>query len=294
MMTASPMPRAPSGIADAACTQMKQEWSTVESLGLWHAVILGVLEGLTEFLPVSSTGHLIIAEDAMGVNDARGKVFAIFIQLGAILAVCVAYRAKLFEVAGGLLGGDASARRFVINVLIAFLPAMGFGFVLHGLIKTHLFSPLTVAVALIIGGVVIIWVEARPRRPRVRDIDDMTWLDALKVGLCQCVALFPGASRAGSTIIGGMLVGLSRETATRFSFFLAMPTMAAAVTYDLYKNAAILSWDDAGVFAAGFVAAFVTALVTVQALLAYVSRHSFTPFGWYRIVLGVVVLWYFW
>jgi undecaprenyl-diphosphatase len=243
---------------------------------------------LTEFLPVSSTGHLIIAEDAMGVNDARGKVFAIFIQLGAILAVCVAYRAKLFEVAGGLLGGEASARRFLVNVLIAFLPAMAFGFALHGLIKTHLFSPLTVAVALIIGGVVILWVESRPRQPRVLDIDDMTWLDALKV------ALFPGASRAGSTIIGGMLVGLSRETATRFSFFLAIPTMAAAVTYDLYKNAAILSWDDASVFAVGFVAAFITALVTVQALLAYVSRHSFAPFGWYRIVLGVVVLWYFW
>ena len=265
----------------------------MESLGLWHALILGVLEGVTEFLPVSSTGHLIIAEDAMGVNDARGKVFAIFIQLGAILAVCVAYRAKLFEVAGGL-GTDPSARRFTVNVLIAFIPAMVFGAMLHGFIKTHLFSPITVAVALIVGGVIILWVEARPRQPRVRDIDDMTWLDALKVGLCQCVALFPGASRAGSTIIGGMLVGLSRETATRFSFFLAMPTMAAAVTYDLYKSADVLSWDDAGVFAAGFVAAFITALVTVQALLAYVSRHSFAPFGWYRIVFGLIVLWYFW
>ena len=272
---------------------LTQEWSTVESLGLWHAVVLGILEGLTEFLPVSSTGHLIIAEDVMGVNDARGKVFAIFIQLGAILAVCVAYRAKLLEVVGGL-DGDPSARRFAANVVIAFLPAMVLGAALHGVIKQHLFSPLTVAVALIVGGVIILWVESRPHRPRVRDVDDLTWLDALKVGLCQCVALFPGASRAGSTIIGGMLVGLSRETATRFSFFLAMPTMAAAVTYDLYKNVAILSWDDAGVFAAGFVAAFLTALVTVQALLAYVSRHSFAPFGWYRIVLGAVVLWYFW
>lgn len=273
--------------------QTCREQSKVESLGLWHAVVLGILEGLTEFLPVSSTGHLIIAEDAMGVNDARGKVFAIFIQLGAILAVCVAYRAKLFEVIGGL-GSDPSARRFVANVLVAFIPAMVFGAALHGLIKTYLFSPVTVAVALIIGGVIILWVESRPRQARVRDIDDMTWLDALKVGLCQCVALFPGASRAGSTIIGGMLVGLSRETATRFSFFLAMPTMAAAVTYDLYKSAGILSWGDAGVFATGFIAAFITALVTVQALLAYVSRHSFAPFGWYRIVFGLIVLWYFW
>ncbi len=285
--------RSADGVADVVVHPVEfREWSTVESLGLWHAVILGVLEGLTEFLPVSSTGHLIIAQDMFGVNDARGKAFAIFVQLGAILAVCVAYRDKLFEVTAGL-GRDPSARRFVANVLIAFIPAMVLGAALHGVIKTHLFSPVTVAVALILGGVVILWVESRPRQPRVRDIDDLTWLDALKVGLCQCVALFPGASRAGSTIIGGMLVGLSRETATRFSFFLAMPTMAAAVTYDLYKNAAILSWDDAGVFVAGFVAAFITALVTVQALLAYVSRHSFAPFGWYRIALGLVVLWYF-
>jgi undecaprenyl-diphosphatase len=273
--------------------EISQERSTVESLGVWHAVVLGILEGLTEFLPVSSTGHLIIAEDAMGVNDARGKVFAIFIQLGAILAVCMAYRRKLSDVALGL-GRDRSARRFAANVLIAFIPAMVFGAALHGTIKTHLFSPLTVAVALIVGGVIILVVEARPRPPRVCDIDDLTWRDALKVGLCQCVALFPGASRAGSTIIGGMLVGLSRETATRFSFFLAIPTMAAAVVYDLYKSADILSWDDAGVFAVGFVAAFITALLTVQALLAYVSRHSFAPFGWYRIVFGLVVLWYFW
>jgi undecaprenyl-diphosphatase len=265
----------------------------VESLGVWHALVLGILEGLTEFLPVSSTGHLIIAEDAMGVNDARGKVFAIFIQLGAILAVCVAYRQKLFEVAAGL-GREPSARRFVTNVLIAFIPAMVFGVALHGTIKTYLFSPLTVAGALIVGGVIILWVESRPRQPKVLDIDEMTWRDALKVGLCQCVALFPGASRSGSTIIGGMLVGLSRETATRFSFFLAIPTMAAAVVYDLYRSADILTWDDAGVFAVGFIAAFLTALVTVQALVAYISRHSFAPFGWYRIVFGLIVLWYFW
>ncbi|MBC7779568.1 MAG: undecaprenyl-diphosphate phosphatase [Proteobacteria bacterium] len=265
----------------------------MESLGIGQAVLLGILEGLTEFLPVSSTGHLIIAEDALGVNDARGKAFAIFIQLGAILAVCVAYREKLFEVLFGL-PTDPQARRFALNVVIAFLPAMVFGALLHGFIKSRLFSPLTVAIALVIGGVIILWVESKPRRARVHDVDDLSMLDALKVGLCQCCALFPGVSRAGATIIGGMLVGLSRETATRFSFFLAMPTMAAAVTYDLYKNAAILSWDDAGVFATGFVTAFITALATVRALLAYVSRHSFAPFGWYRIVFGLFVLWHFW
>jgi undecaprenyl-diphosphatase len=265
----------------------------VESMGLWHAAVLGILEGLTEFLPVSSTGHLIIANDVMGIHDARAKVFTIFIQLGAILAVAIAYREKLTEVLIGL-PSQRSAQRFVLNVLIAFLPAMVLGFLFHGFIKAHLFSPTTVAVALIVGGVIILVVEGRPQRPRVREVDDMSGWDALKVGLCQCCALFPGVSRAGATIIGGMLTGLSRETATRFSFFLAMPTMAAAVTYDLYKNADLLSLADAPVFATGFIVAFVTALLTVRALLAYVSRYSFAPFGWYRIALGIVVLWYFW
>ncbi len=265
----------------------------METLGIWHALVLGILEGLTEFLPVSSTGHLIIANDLMGVNDARGKVFTIAIQLGAILAVAIAYREKLIEVLIGLPSREP-ARRFVRNVLIAFLPAMVLGVLLHGVIKTLLFSPLTVAVALIVGGVIILFVEAQPRRPRVRDVDEMSARDALMVGLCQCCALFPGVSRAGATIIGGMLTGLSRETATRFSFFLAMPTMAAAVTYDLYKSADLLSLADVPVFAVGFVTAFVTALLTVRALLAYVSRYSFAPFGWYRIALGIVVLWYFW
>jgi undecaprenyl-diphosphatase len=272
--------------------------AAVDTLGYGHAIILGILEGLTEFLPISSTGHLIVANDLLGVNDARGKAFAIFIQLGAVLAVCAAYRDTLLEVAAGLAGGPAAARsrslRFCSNVLLAFLPAMAAGAVLHGFIKTHLFSPVTVGAALVVGGVVILGVESRPRaHPRVATVDEMRWTDALKVGLCQCCALFPGVSRAGATIIGGMLVGLSREAATRFSFFLALPTMFAAVTYDLYRNRHLLDWGDAGVFAAGFVAAFLTALLTVRALLAWVSRHSYAPFGWYRIGFGLLVLAWF-
>ncbi|MFN7754056.1 MAG: undecaprenyl-diphosphate phosphatase [Pseudomonadota bacterium] len=272
----------------------------METLGYGHAIILGLLEGFTEFLPISSTGHLIIANDLLGVNDARGKAFAIFIQLGAVLAVCAAYRDTLVDVARGLAGGPGAGRaralRFCTNLLLAFLPAMLLGALLHGFIKAHLFSPVTVACALVVGGVVILWVESRGRaqaRARVPAVDDMGWRDALKVGLCQCCALFPGVSRSGATIIGGMLVGLSREAATRFSFFLALPTMFAAVTYDLYRNRHLLEWADAGVFATGFLVAFVTALLTVRALLAWVARRSYAVFGWYRIALGLIVLAYF-
>ena len=271
--------------------------ATVE-MGFGQAIILGVLEGLTEFLPISSTGHLIIANDLLGVNDERGKVFAIFIQLGAVLAVAAAYRDTLVGVVVAVAGGDtaerAGALRFCGHLLLAFLPAMVAGAALHGFIKAHLFSPITVAVALVAGGVVILWAESRPAaRVRVPTLEQMRWSDALKVGLCQCCALFPGVSRAGATIIGGMLVGLSREAATRFSFFLALPTMFAAVCYDLLRNRHLLDWADAGVFMAGFAAAFVTALLTVRALLAWVSRHSYAPFGWYRIGFGLLVLAYF-
>lgn len=265
----------------------------MQELTYLHAVFLGILEGLTEFLPVSSTGHLIIAEDWLGVNHDKGKTFAIFIQLGAILAVCYAYRERLLAAAGGVLD-DRHEQRFAANILIAFLPAMVLGVLLHGFIKEHLFSPITVGGALIAGGIVILLVEARPRAPRIVSVDDMTWRDALKVGLCQCCALFPGVSRAGATIIGGLVMGLSREAATRFSFYLAIPTMTAAVTYDLYRSRDFLDWHDLGVFAVGFAAAFLTALATVKALLAFVSRHSYAPFGWYRIGFGLLVLWYFW
>jgi undecaprenyl-diphosphatase len=253
------------------------------------ALILGILEGLTEFIPVSSTGHLIIASSLLDFTGERAKVFAIVIQMGAILAVCWAYREKLIEVICGL-PSDPGSRRFAANIVIAFLPAAVIGVLLHGFIKAKLFSPLTVAAALVVGGMVILWVESRPRSARIQAIEEMRWQDALKVGFAQTVAMFPGVSRAGATIIGGMLLGLSREAATRFSFFLAIPTMLGAAVYDLYKNWALLSAADLPVFAVGFVAAFVAALLTVRALLAYVARHSFRPFAWYRIAFGGLVL----
>jgi undecaprenyl-diphosphatase len=253
------------------------------------ALILGILEGLTEFIPVSSTGHLIIASNLLDFTGERAKVFAIVIQMGAIFAVCWAYREKLIEVTCGL-SHDPKSRRFAANIVIAFLPAAVIGVLLHGFIKARLFSPLTVAAALVAGGFVILWVESRPRNARIQAIEEMRWQDALKVGLAQTVAMFPGVSRAGATIIGGMLLGLSREAATRFSFFLAIPTMLGAAVYDLYKNWSLLSVADLPIFAIGFVAAFVAALLTVRALLAYVARHNFRPFAWYRIAFGGLVL----
>lgn len=253
------------------------------------ALILGILEGLTEFIPVSSTGHLIIASSLLDFTGERAKVFAIVIQMGAILAVCWAYREKLIEVTCGL-SSDPKSRRFAANIVIAFLPAAVMGVLLHGFIKAKLFSPLTVAAALVVGGILILWVESRPRSVRIQAIEDMRWQDALKVGFAQTVAMFPGVSRAGATIIGGMLLGLSREAATRFSFFLAIPTMLGAAVYDLYQNWDLLSVADLPLFAIGFVAAFVAALLTVRALLAYVARHSFRPFAWYRIAFGGLVL----
>jgi undecaprenyl-diphosphatase len=258
-------------------------------MDLIKALVLGVIEGLTEFIPVSSTGHLIVASSLLDFTDERAKVFAIAIQFGAILAVCWAQQAKLREVSRGLLTEPAS-QRFVMNILVAFMPAVVVGLALHSVIKSYLFSPLTVAVALIAGGLFILWVESRPRRPRIDNIDEMSWKDALKVGIAQTFAMFPGVSRSGATIMGAMLLGLSREAATRFSFFLAIPTMFAATVYDLYKNWSLLSLDDLPVFAAGFIAAFVAALLTVRALLAYVARHNFRPFAWYRIAFGGVVL----
>ncbi|TXF13388.1 undecaprenyl-diphosphate phosphatase [Pelomicrobium methylotrophicum] len=260
---------------------------------LIKAIVLGIIEGLTEFLPVSSTGHLIVAQDLLGFAGERAKVFAVFIQLGAILAVCWEYRARFLKVASGL-GSDPAARRFAINLLVAFAPAVVLGVAFHKTIKTYLFSPVTVAGALVAGALVILWVERRNHRGRIASVDDMTWKDALKVGLAQTVAMFPGVSRSGATIVGGMLFGLTREAATLFSFFLAVPTMLAAVTYDTYKSWSLLSVADLELFAAGFVTAFVTALLTVRALLAYVSRHNFRPFAWYRLFFGGIVLLTWW
>ncbi len=254
-----------------------------------QAVLLGVVEGATEFIPVSSTGHLIIVGELIGYTNDQSKVFKIVIQLAAILAVCWDYREKLLGVAGGLTR-DPSARRFAGNVLVGFLPAMVLGVLLHGTIKGYLFNPITVAAALIVGGIAILYIERRVYHPRFESLDQIGWREALKVGFAQTLALFPGVSRAGATIMGGLVFGLSRKAAAELSFFLAIPTMLAATVYDLYKNWDILSFGDAPVFAVGFVASFVSAMVVVKALVRYVSNHSFVPFAWYRIAFGLVVL----
>ncbi|MFA5171396.1 MAG: undecaprenyl-diphosphate phosphatase [Sulfuriferula sp.] len=255
------------------------------------ALILGLVEGLTEFLPISSTGHLIIMGNLLGgFSDARGKVFEIVIQLGAILAVVWEFRAKLGVVTRGLVTRDPTAWRFASNVLVAFMPAVVLGLLFHDVIKTYLFNPYTVAMALIVGGVIILWVEKRAFTPRVHTIEEMSWQDALKVGFAQSVAMFPGVSRSGATIIGGMMFGMNRSAATAFSFFLAIPTMFAATVYDLYKNWALLSVNDVPLFVIGFVAAFISAYLAVAALLKFVSNHTFVGFAWYRIIFGILVL----
>lgn len=256
---------------------------------LINALILGLVEGLTEFLPISSTGHLILVGEWLGFNDDKGKVFEIAIQTGAILAVCWEYRRKIGTVVGGL-HRDVAARRFVLNVGIAFLPAAALGLAFSQAIKAHLFNAITVASAFIIGGLIIYWAERREHRIAVESVDTMTWQDALKVGLAQCLALIPGTSRSGATIIGGLLFGLSRKAATEFSFFLAIPTLFAATAYDVYKHRDLLSFDDLPLFGVGFAAAFVSAFIAVKGLLRYIGRHDFTVFAWYRIVFGLVVL----
>jgi undecaprenyl-diphosphatase len=257
-----------------------------------HALILGIVEGLTEFLPISSTGHLIVVGDLLGFNDERAKVFEIVIQLGAILAVCWEYRVRLLKVTRGL-GRDTQSWLFTRNLLVAFLPAALLGLMFHSQIKQYLFNPVTVAIALIVGGVVIIVIERLNHVPRVHNVDDMTWQDALKIGLAQCLSLIPGTSRAGATIIGGLLFGLSRKAATEFSFFLAIPIMVAATGFDLYQGSDHLRIDDIGIFAVGFATAFISALLAIKGLLRFVAHHDFTAFAWYRIVFGGVVLWYF-
>ncbi|MDR4652140.1 MAG: undecaprenyl-diphosphate phosphatase [Nitrosomonas sp.] len=256
---------------------------------LFKALILGIVEGLTEFLPISSTGHLILAGDLLDFNSDREKVFMIAIQLGAILAVCWEYRQKIAGVVMGI-GSDRSAQRFVLNLFIAFMPAALLGLLFIDVIKQYLFNPLSVATALVIGGIVILWAERRDHRIEVEQIDDMDWKHALKVGCAQCLALIPGTSRSGATIIGGLLFGLSRKAAAEFSFFLAIPVMFAATFYDVYKNRAILEFDDIGMFATGFVAAFFSALIAVRGLIRFISNHDFTVFAWYRIVFGCVIL----
>jgi undecaprenyl-diphosphatase len=253
------------------------------------AVILGVVEGLTEFLPISSTGHLIIAGQLLGFNGDKAKVFEIVIQSGAMLAIIWEYRARFARVLAGL-PGEPAARRFVVNLVVAFMPAAVLGLAFGGAIKQHLFHAVPVALAFIIGGLIILWVERSPWRAVVEQVDEMTWKDALKVGLAQSFALIPGTSRSGATIIGGMLFGLSRRAATEFSFFLAVPTLIAAGGYDLYKHRALLTAADLGIFTVGFAVSFVFAFLCVRWLLRYIASHDFSAFAWYRILFGVIVL----
>jgi undecaprenyl-diphosphatase len=260
---------------------------------LLKAAILGVVEGLTEFLPISSTGHLILAGSLLGWTDEKAKLFGVAIQTGAILAVVYYYRQKLLSVALGLTSSVA-ARRFAINVVVAFLPAAVLGVVFGKWIKHALFKPVPVALAFIVGAFVIIAVELAQRRraqlPRVLDVDSITMRDAIKLGLAQALALIPGTSRSGATIIGGMLFGLSRKAATEFSFFLAIPTLIGAGAYDTWKYRALLSVADIPLFGIGLLTAFASALICVHWLIRFVATHDFIPFAWYRIVFGGVVL----
>ena len=268
---------------------------------LLKAAVLGLVEGITEFLPISSTGHLILAASLLDFSGPMAKVFEIAIQTGAMFAVVWEYRERLARTVAGI-GHDPVARRFAANVAIAFAPAVVFGLLFGGWVKAHLFSPVPVAAALVVGGVAILWIERRHKRlygardleggrvARVESVDDMSALDALKVGLLQCLALFPGTSRSGATIIGALLLGFSRKASTEFSFYLGIPTLMGAGAYSVWKQRELLRWEDAPVFAVGTVVAFASALVCIRWLIRYVSTHDFVPFAWYRIVFGAIVL----
>jgi undecaprenyl-diphosphatase len=256
---------------------------------LLQALILGLVEGFTEFLPISSTGHLILAGDLLDFNDERGKLFEIVIQSGAILAVVWEYRARFGKVLAGL-PGDPVARRFVTNLAIAFMPLAVLGLLFGKIIKAHLFQPIPVALAFIIGAFFILWAERRTHVITVHTVDDIGPMDALKLGFAQACALIPGTSRSGATIIGGLFFGLSRQAATEFSFFLAVPTLTAATLYQLWKERHLLAMDDLSLWVVGFISAFVSAFLCVRWLLRYIMTHDFTIFAWYRIAFGIVVI----
>ncbi len=259
----------------------------------FQAVILGIVEGLTEFLPISSTGHLIIASELVGFAETAGSdTFIVAIQAGAILAVCWYYRERILKILRGFFSSEVE-RRLAVNTVIAFLPAAVIGVIVARHIKAYLFNPVSVAVALVAGGLIILWLESRPARPegsRVETMDDLTWKDALGVGFMQCLAMIPGTSRSGATIIGGMVLGLSRRAATEFSFFLSIPTIFGATVYDLWSSRDTLVLDSAEGLLIGTVISFFSALLVVHWLLRFVSHHDFKGFGWYRIVFGVIVL----
>jgi undecaprenyl-diphosphatase len=261
----------------------------VDTLILIKALILGLVEGITEFLPVSSTGHLILAGQLLDFTGDKAKVFEVAIQLAAIFAVVWEYRARLSHVVVSMTREPVS-QRFAINLIVAFMPAAVLGLAFHKMIKHYLFNPIVVASAFIVGGFLILWAERRQHVIKVETVEDLGWLDALKVGFCQTLAMIPGTSRSGATIIGGLFLGLSRKAATEFSFFLAIPTMFAATLYDVYKNRALFTADDLGLFVVGGVTSFISAFLVVRGLIRFISRHDFTWFAWYRIAFGVAVL----
>ncbi|NML86462.1 undecaprenyl-diphosphate phosphatase [Polaromonas sp.] len=260
---------------------------------LIKAAIMGIVEGLTEFLPISSTGHLILAGSLLGFDDDKAKVFDIAIQTGAIFAVILVYWKKIRETLVAL-PTDKQAQQFSLNVLVAFLPAVVLGLLFGKAIKAHLFTPVVVASTFIIGGLIILWAEKRQQRnpaaARIHSVEEMSAMDALKVGLAQCLAMIPGTSRSGATIIGGMLLGLSRKAATDFSFYLAIPTLIGAGVYSLFKERALLSMADLPLFGVGLLFSFISAWLCIRWLLRYIATHSFVPFAWYRIAFGIVVL----
>jgi undecaprenyl-diphosphatase len=272
----------------AACPRWLSGAAIPDSTAYATAALLGVVEGLTEFIPVSSTGHLILLVDLLGFQGPPGKVFEIAIQFGAILAICVLYWKRLWHVAVGLFS-DHESQRFATNILLGFLPAMVIGVLAHGFIKSVLFSPWVVSVMLVVGGIAILLIERYRPEPTVSHIDAITPGLALRIGLCQCVAMIPGVSRSGATIMGALLLRVDRAPATEFSFFLAIPTMLAATVYDLYKNWDYLSLDDGALIATGFICAFVAALVVVRTLIRFVSRNGFAPFAYYRIIVGLLM-----
>lgn len=255
---------------------------------IWVAILLGIIEGLTEFLPVSSTGHLLLAEQMLDFHSS-GEVFPVVIQFGAILAVVAAYAEKFWHVATNFFR-DRRARHFVWGVLIAFIPSAILGVLLHGYIKTYLFEPHVIAAALIVGGFAILFIESRAPPPRYDDGDHLPLLKCLQIGLCQCLALIPGVSRSGATIMGGLLLGVERRAVAEFTFYLAVPTMFGAFVYDLYKNWHQLSSSDGMLIAIGFVVAFIAAFAVVKTFIAFISRFGFAPFAWYRIGLGVLII----
>ena len=254
------------------------------------AMLIGIIEGLTEFLPISSTGHIILAEEVLGFQGPPGKVFEIVIQLGAILAVCFLYRQKIWTTGQGVLRREPAAVRFAAAIVVAFLPAAVVGVMAHKYIKSVLFDPKVVAVSLIVGGIAILVIERYAQRPRIKSLDDVDLKTSFLIGLCQCLAMIPGVSRAGATIMGARAFRVDRATAAEFSFFLAMPTMIGASVYDLYKNWSQLDWHDSGIIALGFGMAFVSALLVVKPFVGFISRRGFGVFAWYRIALGALAL----